>query len=78
MSFRLSGERKNHLDLKALGASEVIELSSLFGGIGEQIMEITDNHGVDGVIDCVGGRTFGRANKVRRPRGAIVDLIRRL
>jgi hypothetical protein len=32
------------LDLKALGASEVIELSSLSGDISEQIMEITVKH----------------------------------
>jgi NADPH:quinone reductase len=47
------------LDLKALGASEVIELSSLSGDISEQIMEITVKHGVDGVIDGVGGALLG-------------------
>jgi NADPH2:quinone reductase len=47
------------LDLKALASSVVIELSNLSGDIGEQIMEITEKHGVDAVIDCVGGALLG-------------------
>jgi NADPH:quinone reductase len=49
--------RRMRTDLKALGASAVIELSNR--GIGEQIMEITGNQGVNGVIDCVGGPSAG-------------------
>jgi len=60
------------LDLKALGASEVIELSSLSGGIREQIMEITENHGVDGVIDCVGGPLLGELIRCGAPGGRVI------
>ena len=60
------------LDLKALGASEVIELSSLSGGIGEQIMEITESHGVDGVIDCVGGALLGELIRSGASGGQVI------
>jgi NADPH2:quinone reductase len=51
--------RNKHLDLKALGASAVIELSSLSENVGQRVMEITENRGVNGVIDCVGGALLG-------------------
>jgi NADPH:quinone reductase len=82
--------RRPTQDLKALGASAVIELSSLSGpdfdpsrsappriaetrslprsgqtigllaqSVSEQIMKITQNQGVNGVIDCVGGPLAG-------------------
>jgi NADPH:quinone reductase len=50
---------QNHLDLKAWGASEVIELANLSQSVGDQIMEITQRQGVNGVIDCVGGPVTG-------------------
>jgi NADPH:quinone reductase len=43
------------LDLKAWGAREVIELSTAEGNLPERIKEITNNKGLDAVIDCVGG-----------------------
>jgi NADPH2:quinone reductase len=51
--------RNKNLDLKALGASAVIELSSLSENVGKRVMEITENSGVNGVIDCVGGPLLG-------------------
>src|ERR1700737_28728 len=51
--------RNKHLDLKALGASAVIELSSLSENVGQRVVEITENRGVNGVIDCVGGALLG-------------------
>lgn len=51
--------RNRNLDLKALGASAVIELSSLSENVGKRVMEITENNGVNGVIDCVGGALLG-------------------
>jgi NADPH:quinone reductase len=49
--------RNRNLDLKALGASAIIELSSLSENVGKRVMEITENNGVNGVIDCVGGHS---------------------
>jgi len=43
------------LDLKAWGAREVIELSTAGGNLGERIKKITNNKGLDAVIDSVGG-----------------------
>jgi NADPH:quinone reductase-like Zn-dependent oxidoreductase len=43
------------LDLKAWGAREVIELSTAGGNLGERIKEITNNKGLDAIVDCVGG-----------------------
>jgi len=51
--------RKKDLDLKGLGASAVIELSSLSENVGQRIMEITENNGSNGAIDCVGGPLAG-------------------
>ncbi|MDX6710609.1 MAG: hypothetical protein QOH96_1625 [Blastocatellia bacterium] len=48
------------LDLKTLGASEVIELSKNSEDISGRIKEITENKGIDGVIDCVGGSLLGQ------------------
>ena len=50
---------QDHLDLKGLGAAEVIELSSLGRSIGIRIVEITQSHGVNGGVDCVGGPVAG-------------------
>jgi NADPH2:quinone reductase len=47
------------VDLKALGASEVIDLSHDSTGIRERIMEITRNNGISGVVDSVGGSVTG-------------------
>ncbi len=46
-------------DLKTLGASEVINLSSLSQGVGERIMETTQNQGIKALIDSVGGPLAG-------------------
>jgi len=43
------------LDLKAWGAREVLDLSTASGNLSERIKEITNNKGLDAVIDCVGG-----------------------
>jgi NADPH:quinone reductase-like Zn-dependent oxidoreductase len=43
------------LNLKEWGAAEVVELSKLPKGLAEEIAEITDQNGVNAVIDCVGG-----------------------
>jgi NADPH:quinone reductase len=43
------------LNLKAWGATEVVELSKLSRGLAEEIAEITHRTGVNAVIDCVGG-----------------------
>jgi NADPH:quinone reductase-like Zn-dependent oxidoreductase len=45
----------DHLNLQELGASNVIDISKLSGNIKESIMEITQNRGLNGVIDAVGG-----------------------
>ncbi|WP_083964258.1 quinone oxidoreductase family protein [Shimazuella kribbensis] len=45
----------DHLDLQTLGVSHVIDLSQLSGNIKEPIMEITQNKGLHGLIDAVGG-----------------------
>ncbi len=60
------------LDLKARGASEVIELSSLSKPVGQRIMEITQNEGVNGVIDCVGGPLVGELIRSSAVGGQIV------
>jgi len=50
---------QNQIDLKAWGASEVIELANLAQTAGDRIMEITQGQGVNGVVDCVGGPVAG-------------------
>ncbi len=47
------------VDLKALGATEVIDLSVNSKNIGQQIMEITQNKGINGLVDNVGGPVTG-------------------
>ncbi|PSL50336.1 NADPH:quinone reductase-like Zn-dependent oxidoreductase [Chitinophaga niastensis] len=47
------------IDLKTAGASAVINLSDLQVNIREQIMEITGNKGLNGIIDNVGGPITG-------------------
>ena len=47
------------VDLNAMGASVVIELSNLQGSIKDRIMEITQNKGISGIIDNVGGSVTG-------------------
>lgn len=49
--------RSSHpsIDLKAMGATVVIDLSKSKGNLKEQIMEITQNKGVNGIVDNVGG-----------------------
>ncbi|MCP3137925.1 quinone oxidoreductase family protein [Pyxidicoccus xibeiensis] len=47
------------LDLKALGASEVLELSGGTQGVGQRLLELTGGQGVSGIIDCVGGPLLG-------------------
>jgi NADPH:quinone reductase-like Zn-dependent oxidoreductase len=47
------------LDLKALGASEVIELGTLSGSVRDRIMGITENEGVHGIVDSIGGPVLG-------------------
>ncbi|UUZ89909.1 zinc-binding dehydrogenase [Paenibacillus sp. P25] len=52
-------QAQESLNLKALGAAEVIELSKLSKSAGERIVEITDNQGLHGVVDSVGGPVAG-------------------
>ena len=47
------------IDLNAMGTSVVIEHSNLQGSIKERIMEITQNKGINGIIDNVGGPVTG-------------------
>lgn len=47
------------VDLRRWGAAEVIELSKLATGLRERIAEITEQNGVNAVIDCVGGPFAG-------------------
>jgi NADPH:quinone reductase-like Zn-dependent oxidoreductase len=49
----------NHLNLQALGSSYVINLSKRPVSIRDRIMEITQNKGLSGVIDAVGGPLTG-------------------
>jgi NADPH2:quinone reductase len=46
---------KQDLDLRALGATEVIELAEAPDGVEARIMDITAGKGVNAVIDCIGG-----------------------
>ncbi|MCH5583445.1 zinc-dependent alcohol dehydrogenase family protein [Shimazuella sp. AN120528] len=48
-----------HLDLKELGASHVYDLSKADKNIKDFILEITQNKGLNGVIDAVGGPVTG-------------------
>ena len=57
--------QQESLDLKAWGAAEVIELNKLSTGLSEKIAQITNQKGVNAVIDSVGG-------------GIATDLIRSL
>jgi NADPH:quinone reductase-like Zn-dependent oxidoreductase len=50
---------QEHLDLKAWGAAEVVELSKFPKGLAEEIAEITRRKGMNAVIDCVGGPIAG-------------------
>ncbi|UUZ81976.1 zinc-binding dehydrogenase [Paenibacillus sp. P26] len=52
-------KRQEHLPLKDLGATGIIELSALPGNLHDQIMEMTNNQGLNGIIDCVGGPALG-------------------
>jgi NADPH:quinone reductase-like Zn-dependent oxidoreductase len=60
-----------------LGASAVIELSRLSENVGQRVMEITENRGVNGVIDCVGGALLGE-QLLSTALGAQVIYLRRL
>jgi NADPH:quinone reductase-like Zn-dependent oxidoreductase len=42
-----------------VGCIEVIDLSVNSKGVGQQIMEITQNKGINGLVDNVGGRVTG-------------------
>jgi NADPH:quinone reductase-like Zn-dependent oxidoreductase len=42
-----------------MGASEVIELSSLSGSVGDRVAELTSNKGINAVVDNVGGPVTG-------------------
>lgn len=60
------------LDLKAMGASEVFELSTSRKTIGEMISEITQSAGLNGIIDCVGGPLLGDLIRLVAPGGQVV------
>ncbi|PSL33626.1 quinone oxidoreductase family protein [Chitinophaga ginsengisoli] len=47
------------VDLTSMGANAIIELSKLQEDVNEQIMRITQNKGINGVIDNVGGPVTG-------------------
>jgi NADPH:quinone reductase-like Zn-dependent oxidoreductase len=55
----ISFVRRARFDLKELGASEVVELSSLSGSVGDRVAEITSNKGINAVVDNVGGPVTG-------------------
>lgn len=53
-------KKRDHVDLQAIGADEVIELSeSSVASVREKVMEITQKKGINGVIDSVGGPVLG-------------------
>jgi NADPH2:quinone reductase len=47
------------IDLSSIGVNAIIELSNVQEGLHEQIMKITKNKGINGVIDNVGGQVTG-------------------
>ncbi|MFP2925827.1 zinc-binding alcohol dehydrogenase family protein [Pyxidicoccus sp. 3LG] len=47
------------LDLKALGASDVLELASGPTDVGSRLRQLTGGQGVHGIVDCVGGPLLG-------------------
>lgn len=55
----ISFVRRAYLDLKDLGAAEVVELSSLSGSVCDRVAEITANRGLNALIDNVGGPVTG-------------------
>ena len=56
-----------------LGADEVINYKEQ--DVSQRVMELTDDEGVDAVLDCVGGKTFGLSFAAMKPYGRIVSLI---
>ncbi|MBJ9992306.1 MULTISPECIES: quinone oxidoreductase family protein [Paenibacillus] len=50
---------QEHVPLNDLGVTKIIELSKLSCNVHDQIMEITKNKGLNGIIDCVGGPVTG-------------------
>ncbi|CAN7463417.1 zinc-binding dehydrogenase [Trinickia sp. LjRoot230] len=50
---------RNEIDLRLLGAAELIDLSDLGQPLGERIKILTNGHGLDAVIDNVGGPVTG-------------------
>jgi NADPH:quinone reductase-like Zn-dependent oxidoreductase len=57
----ISVVRRAHedLDLKTLGAADVIDLSAVPNGVGERVMQVTQNKGINGIVDSVGGPVTG-------------------
>lgn len=58
-TLALVRRRRDDIDLKQLGATEIIDLSKVGDGLGEAVTRITGGRGPDGVIDSVGGPVTG-------------------
>nr|WP_294815347.1 zinc-binding dehydrogenase [uncultured Sphingomonas sp.] len=56
--------RRDSLDLKSLGATEVLALDEV-NDLGQAVLELTDG-GTHGLIDCVGGATLGELMRTLR------------
>jgi NADPH:quinone reductase-like Zn-dependent oxidoreductase len=51
--------RREHSDLRAMGAAHVISLSNTSRSLGESVRQITSDDGIQGIIDNVGGSVTG-------------------
>ncbi|TIQ01842.1 MAG: hypothetical protein E5X61_36710 [Mesorhizobium sp.] len=63
---------RDRLDLKGLGATAILDLSSLKVGIREAVMDMTDGAGLNGIIDNVGGPVSGELIRTLAMGGQMV------
>jgi NADPH2:quinone reductase len=61
-----------HLDLRALGATEVIDLSQSSETVHDRIQRVTQHHGIDGLVDNVGGPVTGELIRALAFGGQVV------
>ncbi|WP_292511835.1 zinc-binding dehydrogenase [Mesorhizobium sp.] len=66
--------RRSHdrLDLKALGATAILDLSGLKLGVREAVMDMTGGAGLNGIIDNVGGPVSGELIRTLAMGGQMV------
>jgi len=65
-------QEHEHLDLRSLGTSHVIDLSSTSGSVGAHIAQITHNQGIRAVIDNVGGPVTGELIRSMAVGGQVI------